>query len=481
VIGNPVAGTLADHAAATTTDIPYPASPAAGDLLVFALFLAATSVTTPGGWTLAKQEFSTGTTSPMISVMYKVATGSESGNLTVTHASGTAQGQMWKISGVDQATPMDVAATSISAGAVATYVIPSLTTTMINTLLMAFGVTNNATATWAPPSGFTEILDSLVRNPSSNANYKQQAASGATGTVTVDASTTVKGAGILIALRRDIPTASGTIVVTSGLVGNAQGLFAVSGTIAVVSGLVGDATKSANAASGTIAVVSNLVGNPQIVLGAPNVIPVVSNLVGNVTAKFQVSGTIPVVSALVGNAQTKTPASGTITVVSGLVGAVTARDVASGAIPVVSALVGSVTARMVVAGTIPCVVTLSGNPTIAAGAGPKAASGTIAVVCVLHGNVTNIGPVVLVRLRLDRGFDDHGRTQPNPHQIAYPLTQTALLLFHDGTVIPVRDLEGPLYFAADAVVGGGHDSQFLSNAWEAHVLADAGYVLEPVT
>ena len=57
-------------------------------------------------------------------------------------------------------------------------------------------------------------------------------------------------------------------------------------------------------------------------------------------------------------------------------------------------------------------------------------------------------------------------------------TEAGLLLWRDGRVQIVR--EWPIESDADAMIGGGHEWQGAENSWEAQVLRDAGFTLEPV-
>ena len=86
-----------------------------------------------------------------------------------------------------------------------------------------------------------------------------------------------------------------------------------------------------------------------------------------------------------------------------------------------------------------------------------------------------------VRLVLDDGIDDHRRPQMALWPFVMPpLSQVALWLWEDGTVLVKDRLPEEWDDQPDDVVGAGHDWQGDDASWQAQVLADAGYDLVPV-
>lgn len=83
-------------------------------------------------------------------------------------------------------------------------------------------------------------------------------------------------------------------------------------------------------------------------------------------------------------------------------------------------------------------------------------------------------PLAVHRPRLEDWFWRHYSMIPAP-------TQIALLVYQDGTVIPVDDLSSQQAMDAPFVAGGGHETILAPGSWQAQVLAAAGYELEPVT
>lgn len=139
----------------TTLTVDTPGSVEADDVLVAAISMRAPrDVTPPAGWSLVREDTS-GTTIRQ-SIFVRTATGSEPADHTWTFAEpvSTAVGGIIAIEGLDPVSPVDVSggqtnssSTSITA--------PSITTTVADaTLIGAFAVANDVTAT--PPGGMTE-------------------------------------------------------------------------------------------------------------------------------------------------------------------------------------------------------------------------------------------------------------------------------------------------------------------------------------
>lgn len=201
----PVGGTnLVVTVATTTFSVPYPATPAATDILVMRLTLnTTTALSTPAGWTSVANLTATGATTPRVAVFIKQATGSESGSLAVTTPSTTGQARIYKVSGVDTTTPQDVAAATISLGATTAYNFGTITTVTPGALLFGLVGSNAASGTFTPPTNlgtWTEPLDVNTVTHSSDA-YLIWGSAGATGTTNFVRSASVRGAGALIALR----------------------------------------------------------------------------------------------------------------------------------------------------------------------------------------------------------------------------------------------------------------------------------------
>lgn len=211
------AGTAAANTTAgTSLSVAYPASISAGDVIVLVIGCSnATAPTNPTGFT-SQLSGTSGGSSPSFRISTKVADGSETGSISVGTPSSTSQGRMLLFRGVDNTTPIDVTGTTFgSSTAVSPYAIPTLTTTTTGATLVYYGMGNAATGSWTPPSGpaaFTEVWDSITITPKSTAGYLIWSSSGATGTVNLTPSASVRGGAGMIALR---PAASTTPVSTS--------------------------------------------------------------------------------------------------------------------------------------------------------------------------------------------------------------------------------------------------------------------------
>lgn len=178
-------------AAGTTCLVPYPAGISAGDCLVLFVARSASAITVPAGWTAftGGQVTTTGGTTMLLA--YKLAVGTESGNLSVTVASSTGHGRMFLFTGVDQVTPQDVTAGSVAANAT-TSVLPSLTTVTAGACLIGAGTDAGAVGgTYTISDGnYIEDDDSGAQVGASNGRNAAlyhwiSGAAGATGTKTL--------------------------------------------------------------------------------------------------------------------------------------------------------------------------------------------------------------------------------------------------------------------------------------------------------
>lgn len=197
-IGNPVPGTLVENpSAASSLAVPYPAGISAGDLLLMWVVVSVSSVPNlPAGWVeIVGGGSGTGAQSPAGRWYRRVAVGTESGSQTVTMSSSTSHGQMWRVSGVDQANPIDVvgAHTPRAIGEATTH--PGVTTTMPGCQVWASGFKNSGSLSWDPitsPFTMTEVLDDTSPYPTAQASYRTWTGSGATGTITFDSANAVR-------------------------------------------------------------------------------------------------------------------------------------------------------------------------------------------------------------------------------------------------------------------------------------------------
>ena len=205
-IGTPVAGSTQSNNSSSTATYAYPSGITAGDLLLCVCYISISSTfqpTLPSGWTNIQQTRSD-TSTPTTRVFYKFASGSESGTFNNT-IGGFANWitKMWRISGVDTSTPIDVTPSVFGSGAkVTVFTVPGITTVTDGCQLWGFGSANANSGSYATPTGFTEELDyenDVV--PIVWAGYSNQVSAGATGDVDIDYSGTARGHGILFALR----------------------------------------------------------------------------------------------------------------------------------------------------------------------------------------------------------------------------------------------------------------------------------------
>lgn len=218
-IGVPALGTaLEPTAAGTTRDVPYPATVNVGDVAVMVEVNGSgsnsaikdpndgTSPWSETDWVVVAQLSNTGNTvAPAAGMWYRVCDGSEGGTtVTVTSTSVTATFAIMTFSGVDNATPLDVAAVLDDKSTASTTIsFPTITPVTANTTVVYVVAANSTTVTCSPISGFTEAYDRTVASARGwEVAYQQNVTAGAhtySGTTRWSGST--KDTGVMIALR----------------------------------------------------------------------------------------------------------------------------------------------------------------------------------------------------------------------------------------------------------------------------------------
>lgn len=176
----------------TTLDVPYPSGVAAGELLTAHFSVNDNDPVTdvPTGWTLA-ESWDAGNNLTGC-VYYKVATGSESGNVTFTAAStyAAASGMIIRWSGVDTTTPLDTTPVkNTHAGTSLTIQQPSMTTVNNNVLVVSTASIASSGREFFAEDGWTIVATTDGVSGRRQTIYTKQFNSpGATGTVSFDAS-----------------------------------------------------------------------------------------------------------------------------------------------------------------------------------------------------------------------------------------------------------------------------------------------------
>lgn len=226
-------GTFA-HQSATevnSLNVPYPSVQADDILLLQVTFRAVSGVhdfNTPSGWTLISQIDCNGSDNTLYALFWKRATGSESGNQTVTKNSGGGSpqemaGRMTAWSGaVESGTPYTGTGTNTGSGTSITSAAISLDAPF--KVLNLIGQIGASTGTFTPPSEHTEVYDSSATYCSQTVNDKAYDSPG------VKAATTTTGT-----------SGSNWGVVTLALISSSGEVpvFSVSPSISQADGFVG--------------------------------------------------------------------------------------------------------------------------------------------------------------------------------------------------------------------------------------------------
>lgn len=208
-----------DTVAGTTTSVPYPAGITAGDCLILFVARSATTITAPAGWTMMGGGNISTTGGTCLMLAYKIAVGTESGSLAVTAASGTGHSRMFRFTGVDQTTPVDVSGTGSTANA-ATTTLATITTITAGACVIGVGTNAGAAGgTYTISDGtYTEDDDSGAQSGANGRNaafyHVIKAAAGATGTKTLT-HTNARAVGLHAALRPAAGGGTTSITVTA--------------------------------------------------------------------------------------------------------------------------------------------------------------------------------------------------------------------------------------------------------------------------
>jgi MSHA biogenesis protein MshQ len=175
--------------------VNVPSGTVASDVMVASIAVRpnTATITAPAGWTLQRRTDNANATASSLAVYYRVAGAGEPASYTWTLSANTGSaGGIQTFSNVDTSNPVDIENGQNTASAL-THTSPTVTTTLTNTMLVT-SYEFASSATWTPPGGMTETVDTAslaVPNAagiSLEANYATQAAAGATGTKTATAS-----------------------------------------------------------------------------------------------------------------------------------------------------------------------------------------------------------------------------------------------------------------------------------------------------
>ena len=166
----------------TTTALPLPASIAAGNLLCAWIAIDGTVLPTWGtglaGWNVLFTALDTGTTSIVGMFLYRIATGTESGNIGITTPSEAWAGHTWRITSFDPNTPPDFATAGDGGTGTTNPNPPSLNPAAWgteDTLWLALGAGDGNVAFTAAPTNYTTNANFQL---STNATTTDRVASG---------------------------------------------------------------------------------------------------------------------------------------------------------------------------------------------------------------------------------------------------------------------------------------------------------------
>ncbi|MFT3795306.1 PKD-like domain-containing protein [Flavobacterium sp.] len=225
--------------------INKPAGVITGDIMFLTISQRGSNtlnVPAPAGWTLISSQDLGGGTDRRGTILYRIATAAEAANYTIAldnDSNGTV-GAIVAFSGVNTATPFDVANTAISVqGSQVGVVAPGKTTVTANAAVVMFGMAVDSSPTFTTagwnttnPGNLTEIYD--VQNAgraTAGAAWAIKPAIGATGNGTVNMSGAERNGGLIVILRPALtpPTVTG-LSPNNGCAGTTPTTVVITGT-----------------------------------------------------------------------------------------------------------------------------------------------------------------------------------------------------------------------------------------------------------
>jgi len=236
--------------------IAKPSNVAVGDLLVgnFYSQFSGTVTSAPAGWTLIK---TWGSRSGGVYYLPVPDSTTLSGlpstwSMTVS-GSGRLAWEVFRITGADLSSPIDVTGAEASQNSLASFALPSVTTTQANDLLLGFAYWNNsstAQSTYTPDAAMTD--GEQVKSPATgntsgiDVAYQQLGAAGATGTRTFSMSPTgASNGGFMLAVKSlSTPSATAAFSATAGLSATTTQAYSISAPFGASAGASGAATVS---------------------------------------------------------------------------------------------------------------------------------------------------------------------------------------------------------------------------------------------
>ena len=199
------AAETAGNSLGTSLTITKPTGTAEDDILIGFLAFENNEAVTASGWTLIATAEESATWEGHC--WYKRAGASEPADYTWSWTS-----SKWRngiilaySGGITSGNPIDVSSTNFESGADTSVECLTITTTVVDTMIVGLAGNINGAGAWTPPSGMTERID--ISTPVSAADVTQ-ASAGATGEKVFTAPSSSKDVSFLLAIK---PPAAGGI------------------------------------------------------------------------------------------------------------------------------------------------------------------------------------------------------------------------------------------------------------------------------
>lgn len=338
--------------------LAVPSGVAANDIIVVTLFVdgGSTTVTPPSGFVEAENSPVIGAGNHSLHVMWKRATGADTGTYTATlSASAYREGAAHRYTGVvTSGNPFD-SGTGTAASATNGTVTPAVSTTTLGTnRKVLFVATDWSGGSWTPPSGFTERMDGGVGLIT--LDDIAQPSAGSTGSISATSTGNDKRAAWIGAL---IPAAGGsgsqngatTLTAASSLTAGATAQVAGAAAMTATSGLTASAAQGMSGAVAMTAASSLTTGATVVKLGAV-AMSAASTLTSTATQVQPGAASLSATTGLAAAAQQGFTGSAALTATSAL--SVTAVPIRPGAatLAATSALTAAATATYGAAGAM---------------------------------------------------------------------------------------------------------------------------------
>lgn len=431
----------ATNGSGTAVSIPVPTGVTSGAGVLVIVFTNGSSTITGFGTTgLAHapgSPFASPTSQFNVNVLWKRATGADSGSYALTQASA----QFWVGGGglvsnmVASGNPWDTnsgTGTARVSSSSANSLNTSMTTQAADELLINAAGQFNGAASWTQPTGFTKDFVDTTAPGVLFFGHLAQATAGGTGTLTtvvgVSASQMVDWLGALLPVASGAQTIDATVPVTAIITATAQEVANAAAAVPVTAAITATASEIANATTTrpttvTIAATAQEVANATATVSTTATVTATLAVTHPITAAVATTATITAAALEVANAQASVTTTATITAALS-VG--TAPVTIDATVPVTATIAANAVAIHPIDTSRPTTVTIAATATQAANA--QATRPTVATITASATQIarasTNVATLATITAVLSTGAVSCDTTRPFIGTTVYALATT---------------------------------------------------------